>query len=297
MKRHLASVAMLALTGAQSAREVRVAMGTVAEIRADGAPRPEAAIAAAFQRIAETEEALSVWREDSEIARLNRTGDAVLSELAFDAVDRTLAIARASKGALDPTLSPRGFERVELDRDGRRVRLGGGVTLDLGAVAKGYAVERALEALEGRADRALVDLGTSSIGLFGDTPVSFEVRDPAGGPPPASFRIARGAIGSSGRDQLGEHILDPRTGRRPVATLKAVTVVSASAFEADALSTAIFVLGADEGLALAARRGADGLVLVEERGEEILVTTRGFAERYALEVRDGVATRLSSAVR
>ena len=289
-------LAFIALaTGAgDSAREVRVVMGTVAEIRVAGASEPDAAIAAAFDRIARTESSLSIWSKDSEISRLNGTGDAQLSELAFDAVARSIAIARDSKGAFDPTLSPEGFAGVDLDRAHRRVGLRPGLTLDLGAVAKGYAVELALEALEGKASRALVDLGTSSIALFGDALVTFEVRDPEGGDSPATFQLRRGAIGSSSRDQLGEHIRDPRAGRPADSSVKAVTIVSPSAFEADALSTAVFVLGAEEGLALTADRGAAGLVVLEENGETILVTTPGFAETYALEVREGVPTRVAS---
>jgi thiamine biosynthesis lipoprotein len=296
----VAALAAAVSTG-PSAREVRVVLGTVGEIQVSGAAEPEAAIADAFDRITETEMMLSIWRTDSEISRLNRDGEARLSEPAFAAVERALSLARDSGGAFDPTLAPRGFERIELDRRARRVRLPRGVQLDLGAVVKGYAVDRALEllqSLEPRPVRALVDLGTSSIGLFGDAPASFEVRDPDGdGPPPATFRIARGAIGSSSRDQLGEHIRDPRPGRPPKASVRAVTVVSASAFEADGLSTAVFVLGAEAGLDLVARRGAEGLALLEENGTEVLATTPGFAARYALEVREGVLTRDASAAR
>lgn len=165
--------------------------------------------------------------------------------------------------------------------------------LDLGGIAKGYAVDRALAELEGSVVSALVDIGTSSIGLFGAEAVTFEIRDPAGGVSPASFRLCQGAVGSSSRDQWGDHIEDPRTGQ-PASSVSAVTVVSPSALEADALATAVFVLGVDAGLALVTSRQSDAAALVEEEQRRELWTTPGFAERYALELAEGTVIRVRS---
>jgi len=68
-------------------------------------------------------------------------------------------------------------------------------------------------------------------------------------------------------------------------------VVASSACEADALSTAVFVLGPEEGLALLERRGAAGFVLVRENGRRILSATRGFAESHELTLAPGVLLR------
>ena len=68
----------------------------------------------------------------------------------------------------------------------------------------------------------------------------------------------------------------------------AVTVVAATGIEADALSTAVYVLGADEGLRLLERRGADGLVLLREGGRRVLRATPGFATRYHLVAAAGI---------
>ncbi|HXV62476.1 MAG TPA: FAD:protein FMN transferase [Vicinamibacteria bacterium] len=295
--RGLGLVAVLVLVpGASSAgttREMRVVMGTMAEVRVSGTLEPAPFIGSAFARIEETEASLSLWVEGSEISRLNEAGDAVLSELAFHAVIKSLEIARASNGAFDPTLVANGYEKVDLDHENRRVRLGAGMKLDLGGIAKGYAVDRALAELEGSVPSALVDIGTSSIALFGHEAVTFEIRDPTGRAPPASFRLCQGAIGSSSRDQWGDHIEDPRTGQPP-SGVSAVTVVSPSALEADALATAVFVLGVDSGLALVASRGSDAVALVEEEGRRVLWTTPGFAERYALELAEGIVMRVRS---
>ena len=61
--------------------------------------------------------------------------------------------------------------------------------------------------------------------------------------------------------------------------------------EADALSTAVFVLGAEDGLALLARRGAAGLVLSREAGRAVIRATPGFAETRRLRAADGVTVR------
>ena len=94
------AVLVLVLAGsfAETAREMRVVMGTVAEVRVSGTLEPERLMGAAFARIEETEASLSIWIEKSEISRLNEAGEAVLSALAFHAVAKSLEMARASNG-------------------------------------------------------------------------------------------------------------------------------------------------------------------------------------------------------
>jgi thiamine biosynthesis lipoprotein ApbE len=274
-----------------SVREIRVLLGTVAEIQAEGLSEPARAAAAAFEAIEEVEASLSIWDSGSEISLLNARREAVLSALAFDAIESALEIAWESDGAFDPTLVDKGHERVHLGRKMRSVRLEPGLRLDLGAIVKGYAVDRALESLRSSGARsALVDLGTSSIALFGDRTITFEIRNPKGGRPPASFRLREGAIGSSSDEQRGSHIVDPRSGR-PGTGVLAVTVVARTAAEADALSTAVYVLGPRRGIALLEARAADGVVVLEEKGRMVLVATEGFAQRYSLEVAEGVESR------
>jgi thiamine biosynthesis lipoprotein len=135
-----------------------------------------------------------------------------------------------------------------------------------------------------------VNLGGSTLAAFG-APVAVDLRDPTGeGRPWGSFALAGAALGTSGADQQGGHIVDPRTGRPARGVLQA-TVVAASAREADALSTAVFVLGAEGGLALAARRGAAALVLALEDGTRVIHATRGFAATHALVAAPGVMVR------
>lgn len=274
--------AALPPSGAPREREMRVVLGTFAEIEISGASDSAAAFGAAFERIEAVERSMSIWRDGSEVSRLNHEGEGIVSPALFDTIERVIELSRASKGAFDPTLERFGYERLRLDAATNGVTLQG-TKLDLGAVLKGRAVDAALESLkESGVATALVDLGTSSIGVFGDEAVAFEVRDPSGGPSPASFRLREGALASSSRDQLGAHILDPRTGEAASGVL-AVSVVARTAFEADALSTAVFVLGPAEGLELLEKRGAAGIFLVEEEDCLVLSMTPGFDRRYQLE--------------
>jgi thiamine biosynthesis lipoprotein len=298
-------------------REIRVVMGTTADVRVSGASDPTVALDAAFGALDEVDRAMSLWKE-SELTALNRAGSGRVSDGLFSVLEDALVIAALSGGAFDPTVEPLvratgglggphrrlsapetkrllarvGFRRVRLDPHARSVALEPGTALDLGGIAKGYAVDRALTALRAAgAQGAVVDLGRSSLGVFGDA-LALDVADPEDPvrPPWAWFVVREAAVGSSGADQRKDHIIDPRTGR-PARRVLAATVVAAEAMEADALSTAVFVLGPDDGLALLERRGAAGFVLLKENGRRVAWTTRGFAETHQLTLAPGVLLR------
>jgi thiamine biosynthesis lipoprotein ApbE len=95
---------------------------------------------------------------------------------------------------------------------------------------------------------------------------------------------------------LGLEKTDATLGRRTGAAgasvrALSVTVVAASGLEAEALSSAVSVLGAKAGLELLAERGAAGFVLLRERGRAVLWTTPGFSDSYDLEASTGVLVR------
>jgi thiamine biosynthesis lipoprotein len=300
-----------------SARQARVVMGTIVEIRASGTPSMQAALDQAFRVVDRVDASMSLWKE-SELTRLNQRGSGVLSADLASVLAHALDVAAASNGAFDPTVEPLvraaglvggepralaaderrrllqrvGFGRVHFDPVSRRVRLDRGTRLDLGGIAKGYAGDLALAVLrEAGAQSALVDIGGSSIAVRGQRLV-VEIRDPekTGAPAWASFRATDVAVSSSGGDQKPRHILDPRTGL-PATGVLAASVVAASGIEADALSTAVYVLGPVDGLRLLVRRGADGVVLLQQAGTRVLLATPGFAGRYGLVTAPGVELR------
>ena len=297
---------------APPAREVRLLMGTTAEVWVRTLAHPETAIAAAFTRLALVDDQMSLWKP-SALTRLNQEGGGAPPPELLAVLRHALDVAAASDGAFDPTVEPLvraagglgdppadlgeperhallarvGYRRVHLDGDS--VRFEPGTRLDFGGIAKGYAVDLALAALhEAGVSAALVDLGGSSIGVFGE-PLTIDVRNPEApeAEPWARFRVEGAHVATSGGDQKPGHILDPQTGLS-VAKMLSATVVADTGIEADALSTAVFVLGPEAGLALLERRGAQGLVLARAGAAKVVRTTAGFADRYALETAPGV---------
>jgi len=294
-------------------RETRLVMGTTAELGVAGVRDTEAALDSAFAALDRVDASMTSWRP-SELTRLNDAGSAEVSPELLAVLLAALDVARASGGAFDPTVEPLvrarggfgeqavplgesaqarlanrvGYERVRIDALSRIVRLAPGTRLDLGGIAKGYAADLALRALrDAGAKSGFVDLGTSSLAVFG-APVEIEARDPEGdGSPWAAFRVAEGGIGTAGGEQRPGHLIDPRTGE-PVDAILAATVVAATAMEADALATAACVLGAEAGLELLVRRGAAGFVLRREEGQARISATPGFAARYGVAVRESV---------
>jgi thiamine biosynthesis lipoprotein len=308
-------VCLLLAVDAAPVREMRMVMGSTAEVAVVGPAEPRLALDAAFQALSDVDDQMSLFKE-SPLTALNRAGEASVPPGLVTVLQAALEMSAASKGAFDITVEPfvraAGFlsepgrtltsaERKQLlghvgarhvHVEGDHVRLDAGTTLDLGGIAKGYAADLAIAALrESGATQGMVDLGSSSISIFG-TALSVTLRDPERGEGHVwgSFHLENGAVSSSGVDQKKGHIIDPRNGE-PAARVEMATVVARTGIEADALSTAVFVLGADEGLKLAAARGADALVLVHEHDTRIVRTTPGFAKRYDLKTGLGIAVK------
>ena len=148
-----------------------------------------------------------------------------------------------------------------LSIDGRIVTLKKG-SVDLGGIAKGYIADRVAAVLKEQGVRsALVDLGGNivTVGNKAGQPFRIGIKDPAD---PASLcavldgqdvSIVTSGIYERGFDQDGvryHHLLDPATGMPVQNTLASVTVVCKNSADADALSTACFVMGEEQGIAL-----------------------------------------------
>ena len=191
---------------------------------------------------------------------------------------------------LEPLAEPRGPAG---SRPPCRARLGAtGMAVGLGGLAKGWAVDRAVEALRRRGLRDFVvqaggDLYAS--GRRGDRPWRIGVRDPRG-PPEATFadlEVTDRAFSTSGdyeRFFLAggiryHHVIDPRS-CRPGTASRSASILAATAVEAEILGKAAFVLGGEAGLRLAEREGAAAL-LVTSDGRPI--ASPGLGERLRLE--------------
>jgi thiamine biosynthesis lipoprotein len=175
---------------------------------------------------------------------------------------------------LDAALMASGMRHVELDPETRRVRFTrAGVELNPGAIGKGWAVDRAVELLADRGvGSVLVHGGLSSVRARGVQGAALPGRRgwPVGVRHPllpgrrlATLTLADRALGTSGsgtqffvdRGRKLGHILDPRTGR-PAEGVLSATVLAPDAATADALATALYVLG-PTGLDVVAPAGGD----------------------------------------
>jgi len=261
------------------------------------------------------EKICSRFEATSEVSRLAATVGVPIkvSPVLLQAVRLALAVARRTNGAFDPTvgsaLERRGFNRsyrtgrrlthapahprrtsyrdVRLNLKNGTITLGRPVILDLGAVAKGLAVDLAAKELEGYANFA-IDAG-------GDLVV--RGRNPGGGPwrigvlhprrgegLSCVLAVTNAAICTSGdyaRRPAGapgeHHLINPRTGRSPTEMASA-TVIAPTAVLADALATAAFVLGPRRGRRLLEAHGVEGVFITRTMALE---GTAGFQQYLA----------------
>lgn len=244
------------------------AMGTEVELLLDASQdeAAEGALDAAESEFHRLEALLTRFRPDSELSRLNVAGTLAAGpdlvrvvRLALEARDRT-------GGLFDPTvhdaLVSAGYDRTfaslapdgpaarletacggRVEIDGATIRLDHGVRLDLGGIAKGDAVDRACGLLAA-AGPCLVNAGGDLAVRGGAWPVAV--------PDGPTLELSAGALATSGRDRRTwrrggrelHHLIDPRTGRPAETPLLRVTVVAATAVEAEVLAKAAF-LGAD----------------------------------------------------
>ena len=179
----------------------RPLLGTIVALRVEGdAWRIEDAVERAFDAVADVQRRMSFHDPESELSRLNRAA-AHAPQRADAATWRVLcaalALARASDGRFDPTIGGRlvasrhlpppadagaadptaDWRDVELGRD-RRVRFRKPLWLDLGGIAKGYAVDRAVTVLRAAGMRGGVVNAGGDLRVFGDSLEVVHVRDP-----------------------------------------------------------------------------------------------------------------------
>lgn len=275
--------AALSREGDGRVTRARYAMGTVLEIDAfaPDAARAEAGVAAAFRAVEEVERRLSNWRKDSELSIANRSAGAEhasLSPATYRSLFRALALARQTGGAFDPTVGGArvGWENVRLDPRARTLSFPHpDGAIDSGGFGKGEGLDRALAALARHGvTAARLNFG-GQISLSG-TATRRARRSGLGGvavaePRAGSSRVlgrfspGDGSVSTSSQAERPGHIRDPRTGE--AAPFRgSVTVIADTGFAADALSTALFVLGPRAGLDFATRHGIAALYVVP-RGE------------------------------
>ncbi len=283
-------------------------MGTVVEITVSSGKMPqreaERAVGAAFEAIHRVDDLMSTYKPDSEVSRLNAAagGDAIaVDPWTSEVLAESLRVYRLAHGAFDisvgsvlsawgfapggekrvPTdaeieaaMSSVGPEKIELDAEENTVRLAPGTRIVLGGIAKGFAADKAVDALkEHGIANALVNAG-GDIYCLGEkrsgNPWKIGIRHPADqGRLISQLQLQDVAVATSGSYEnyfesggtRYSHIIDPRTGR-PVREVPSTTVIAPNCTLADALSTSIFVLGPKEGVRLLdSVPGVEGIVI------------------------------------
>lgn len=279
----------------------------------------QAALQEAEECIQQVEGLWSVTDEDSEIYQANHSGGqpVTVSEETAEIISFALEMAQRTGGALDPTIYPvltawgfttdskqvpsqqritRLLEQVGYDRirlNGTELTVPDGMELDLGAVGKGYTADLVTEILRRHGvTSALISLG-GNIQAIGSRPDGSDwrlgIRAPWESGNLGVLTVSDAAVVTSGGyenyfdDEQGNiywHILDPSTGYPADSGLQSVTIVGREGKMCDALSTALFVMGAQSAEQYWRENGGFEMLLVTDSGE--ILITEGIAENFTL---------------
>ncbi len=310
----LAAWYVLGLSGfrSQPLTQTEMIMGTVVEITV--IPPDKEAIQEAFDAIKEVDRLMSTYKSESEVSILNREGENYLSPQTIEVIQEADRFSEMTGGAFDITVRPLvnlwrnakkeekvptpqaieeakslvDYRKIEVEEDLVRFQ-DSGMQIDLGGIAKGFAVDKAIEVLKKRGVKAaLVNAGGDLFalgkrGLWKKWNIAIQhPRDQE--ETFLTIHISNMAVATSGdyrryftlKGQRFAHIVDPRTGGTVQDVPMSVTVVAPSGTTADALATSVFVLGPDEGMKLVeSLSGVEGLIVSEGM---IIETSTGWSK-------------------
>jgi len=280
-----------------SVRRARPLLGTFVEVAVFAAgPNGHAAIDAAFAAVAKVHRLMSFHDPDSDISRLNREASAravTVDPWTFEVLQTAVELHGRSNGAFDVAVAPALQELGLLPRHEDRVsphrsRCGAielrpacavrfrdpCIRIDLGGIAKGFAVDRAVEVLrQSGAAGGLVNAG-GDLAAFGPMSHAIHLRDPRDARiVMGEVAVTDGALASSGGgldpffswQVAAPRILDPRTGRPPRSVVGAA-VRAPSCMVADALTKIVMIEGESAGALLTHFRAAALLVSADGIG-------------------------------
>ena len=283
--------------------ETRELLGTFVTITVlhENGVAARSAIGSAFDEIARLGRLFHTIGEESEVARLNREGRAAAGQELLHLIGEADRFHRLSGGAFDISVQPLldlygesfgrrgrpptaeeiegalalvGAERIGIS--GETVTLDPGMKITLGGIAKGYAIDRAIAILAKRGvTRGLVNAGGDmrALGSRVDRPWNIALRNPRDRADHVAILPLSGKTVATSGDyerffeptKKFHHIVDPRTGYSAKSLISA-TVVARMALDADALATAIFVLGPEAGMEMVdGMEGVEALLITAER--------------------------------
>lgn len=299
------------------------AMGTTITLASFTTPTlDEAALRAklgkALAEVHRLERLMTTWKDDSEISRINAAAgkEAIaVGPESFAVIEKSLWISGASEGVFDitfdamhgiwkfdedavPEIPPReaieparkliDYRKIEIDKEKRTVKLGqAGMRMNLGGIAKGYAVDAAADVLRKEGVGSFFVQAGGDLYVRGKKPDGSRyrvgVRDPRGKNPTdffAMIEVEDHAFSTAGDyerafvkgDKRYHHIIDPRTGY-PATESRSVTVWAKDALTADAIDDAVFILGPEKGLKLVDSIDDCGAVIVD-RDNKVWISKR-----------------------
>ncbi len=287
--------------GEEAIMGTRIWVELWADDRQDGA----AAVSAVMDEMHHINHLMSPFRPDSELSRINAQAAhapvAVGDEL-FHVIERSLEFSRFTDGIFDVTFSSVGhlydyrngvrpteqqiedalpgvnYRHVILDHIAHTVRFKRpGMRIDLGGIAKGYAVEKSVAMLRERGiSNALVTAGGDSrvLGDHRGRPWMVGIRDPRNSEREvAMLPLSDTAISTSGDYERyfeadgvrHHHILDPKTGKSP-GGIHSVTILGPDGMTTEGISTSVFVMGVNHGMALVNSLPGIAAVIVDKDG-------------------------------
>jgi thiamine biosynthesis lipoprotein len=287
-------------------------MGTSVEIVVSqtSSAGAEGAMAAAFREVERVDRLMSHYRPESEVSQITRHAgekEIPVSPETMEVVERAIYFSRLSGGAFDVTIGPVfrlwnfreakipeekrlqenlkkvDYRKIRVDRVKSSIYLETrGMELDLGGIAKGYAVDRASAVLRKEGIENFLVAAGGDLTVSGEkgtgVPWTIGIQHPRlPSELIAKLRPARAAVSTSGDYkkfffQGGEryhHILTPSTGL-PARECQSVTIMAPSAMDADALATSVFVLGPKQGFALLEGLADVHAIIVDRRGSVLL---------------------------
>lgn len=287
-------------------QDTQAIMGTQVRVELwhDDAAEADRLLAAVMTEMGRIDAAYSPYRESSELSRLNReapSGWVDVSAELFDLLLQSRRMSELSGGAFDITFASVGrffdyrqgnrpddeqlrqaiegidYRHVELDEQASRVRFSRPeVYVDLGGIAKGYAVDLGIAILRrAGVTQASVSAGGDSY-ILGDRrgkPWTVGIRDPRSDAMTVVLPLSDTAVSTSGDyerffEEDGvryHHILNPATGES-ARKARSVTILGERTVFTDALSTSVFVLGAEKGLALINRLPGVDAIIIDDSG-------------------------------
>lgn len=287
-------------------------MGTAIEITLIGEEEEAASQAAlqAFQQIKRIEHLMSPWIESSDVFRINRAAGqdwVKVSAETLKVIKKAQEISKLSDGGFDITVGPLtqlwrearkkrippsvedvqknldlvNFRDLTVGQEGRIFLKKRGMAVDLGGIAKGFAVDRAFELLKTLGYKNLIVNAGGDLRVGGtknDQPWSIGIQDPRiSQRVMAKVFVSDTAVATSGdyekffmyRGKRYHHIFNPRDGF-PTEGCQSVTIIHKDGMTADALATAVFVLGPGKGYSLCQKLEGVDCLMVDKEGKIII---------------------------